>query len=161
MKDLLDSLKNVILLLLILWVSFTFLLGIKMAPNDDMKPRISAGDILFYYRLNTTPSIREVIVLNKNGTDYIGRVVARAGDKVEITKDASLIINDNMVIEDMIYYSTPYYEGYLEYPVTLKENEYFILVDQREGGEDSRYYGVVNKKDIKGIVFGQFRRNNL
>ena len=161
MKDLLDSLKNVILLLLILWVSFTFLLGIKMAPNDDMKPRISAGDILFYYRLDTTPSIRDVVVLNKNDTDYIGRVVARAGDKVEITKDDSLIVNDNMVIEDMIYYSTPYYEGYLEYPVTLKENEYFILVDQREGGEDSRYYGVVNKKDIKGIVFGQFRRNNL
>lgn len=149
------------MLFIILWITFAFILGIKMAPNDDMKPRISAGDILVYYRIAKTPTVQEVVVLKKNKTDYIGRVIAKSGDTVEITKEASLIVNGNMVVEDNIYFSTPYYEGFTEYPLTLKEDEYFVLADKREGGEDSRYYGPVNKKEIKGTVIGQFRRNGI
>lgn len=132
-----------------------------MAPNDDMRPRISAGDIVVYYRLNKTPAIQDVVVLKKNNTDYVGRVIAKSGDTVEITKDAALIVNGNMVIEDMIYYSTPYYEGYVEYPLKLNEGEYFVLCDKREGGEDSRYYGAVKSNEIKGVVFGLFRRTGI
>lgn len=149
------------MLFLILWLTFAFFLGIKMAPNDDMNPRISAGDILVYYRVDRTPSAQDVVVLKKNGTDYIGRVVAVSGDTVEITEEANLIVNGNMVIEDMIYYSTPYYEGFVDYPVKLGSDECFVLADKREGGEDSRYYGPVSYKEIRGTVIGQFRRGGI
>jgi signal peptidase I len=132
-----------------------------MAPNDDMSPRISAGDVLLYYRIDKAPNAQDVIVLNKNGTDYVGRVVAAPGDTVDITKEDALIVNGNMVVEDNIFYKTPYYEGFLEYPLTLGEGEYFVLADKREGGEDSRYYGPVQKGDIKGTVIGQFRRTGI
>lgn len=160
-KDFLDMLKNALLLFLILWLTFTFFLGIKMAPNDDMKPRVSAGDILVYYRIAKDPSIQEVVVLKKNDTDYVGRVVAKEGDTVEITKEAVLIVNGNQVIEDNIFYPTSYYEGFVDYPLTLKDNEFFVLADKREGAEDSRYYGPVTKSEIKGTVIGQFRRSNI
>lgn len=160
-KELTTMIKTLIMLFVVLWIAFAFILGVKMAPNDDMEPRISAGDILIYYRIAKEPNIREVIVLNKNDTDYVGRVIAQGGDTVEITKDANLIVNGNMVIEDNIFYSTPYYEGYVEYPLILKNGEYFVLADRREGGEDSRYFGPVARKDIKGTVIGQFRRNSI
>lgn len=161
MKEILDMLKNAVILLLILWIGFTFFIGVKMAPNDDMKPRISVGDILLYYRLDHNPAVNSVAVINKNDTDYVGRIIAKEGDTVEITKESALLINGNMAVENMIYYSTPYYEGYTEYPITLNKDEFFILVDKREGGEDSRYYGPVTKKEIKGTVFGLYRRNSL
>jgi len=161
LKNLLGMIQNFGLLVLMLWFAFAFFLGIKMAPNDDMKPRISAGDILVYYRIDKDPSAQDVVVLKKNDTDYVGRVVAVEGDTVDITDESALIVNGNMVIEDMIYYTTPRYEGFVEYPVKLKQGECFVLADKREGGEDSRYYGPVNKKEIKGTVIGQFRRSNI
>ena len=160
-KKLLSMISSLVILFIVLWITFAFILGIKMAPNDDMKPRISAGDILVFYRIDKDATLNEVVVLKKNGTDYVGRVVARGGDEVDITKEGNLVVNGNMVIEDDIYFSTPYYEGFLEYPLTLKENEFFILADKREGGEDSRYYGPVKLKEIKGTVIGLFRRAGL
>ena len=160
-KKLLSMISSLVILFIVLWITFAFILGIKMAPNDDMKPRISAGDILVFYRIDKDATLNEVVVLKKNGTDYVGRVVARGGDEVDITKEGNLVVNGNMVIEDNIYFSTPYYEGFLEYPLTLKENEFFILADKREGGEDSRYYGPVKLKEIKGTVIGLFRRAGL
>ena len=34
--------------------------------------------------------------------------------------------------ENDIYYSTPMYDNNVSYPVTLRENQYFILCDYRE-----------------------------
>ena len=34
--------------------------------------------------------------------------------------------------------------------VKLSKNEYFVLGDNREDSMDSRYYGPINKKNIKG-----------
>ena len=154
-------LVNVLTMLVILWAGFTFFIGVTAAKSDDMKPRIGEGDVLIYYRLDKNPVAQDVIVFTKNGTEYVGRVVAAGGDRVEITKEAALIINGNMVIEDGIYYSTPPYEGFVEYPLTLAGDEYFVLADHREGGEDSRYFGPVKQEEIKGTVIGQFRRNGI
>lgn len=161
MKEFLGFCLNIIILLAILWALFFFVIGIQMAPNDDMSPRISAGDIVLFYRLDKSAAIQDVVIVEKNDTEYLGRVVAKSGDTVEITKEENLIINGNMVVESNIFYSTPPYEGYTEYPLTLKADECFILTDKREGGEDSRYFGPVTKDEIKGTVVGQFRRNGI
>lgn len=152
--------RSLISTLFIIYLVFAFLIGVKMSPNDDMIPSIKAGDILIYYRINKMPSSQDVIVLEKNDTEYVGRVIARPGDEVNIVKE-NLIINGNTVVEESIYGSTPTYEGFMEYPVKLNSDEYFVLSDKREGGEDSRYYGIVQKSDIKGIVIGQYRRSRI
>lgn len=151
-------LGTVIVLFLILWLLFMFVVGLKMVPNDDMNPRLNAGDIMLYYKVDKLVNLQDVVVLKKNGTEYVGRVVAKGGDTVEITKEGNLIINGNMVTELNIFYSTPPYEGFTEYPLKLKKNECFVLSDKRDGGEDSRYYGPVKLSEIKGTVIGLYRR---
>lgn len=160
MREFRNSIMNVILVILVLWIAFTFFLGLKMAPNDDMKPRISAGDLLLYYRVDKLVDPQDIVIVKKNKTEYVGRVVATSGDKVDIGK-SGLLINDIPVSEDNIYYDTIPYEGFVEYPVTMKDDECFVLADYRRGGEDSRYYGVVTKDEIKGTVIGQFRRAGI
>ena len=161
MNDFLNFVKNFIALIIVLCLLFFFVVGIEMAPNDDMSPRVSAGDVVLYYKLSNVINSQDVVVLKKNDTEYIGRVIGLPGDTVEVTEDSNLIVNGNMVIESNIFYVTPPYEGFLEYPLTLGSDEYFILVDKREHGEDSRYYGPVKRSEIKGVVIGQFRRNNI
>lgn len=148
-------------IVLILWLMFGFICGLATAPNNDMSPQIKTSDLLLYYRLENTFKAQDVVIVYKNDTRYVGRVVAAAGDTVEVTEDETLVINGNTMNESNIYTPTPLYEGFVEYPVTLGEGQFFVLSDNRNGGEDSRYYGVVNKKEIMGTVITVIRRNNI
>ena len=92
---------------------------------------------------------------------YVCRVIGAPGDKVEITDERGLTVNGNTLIETNIFYPTRAYEGYVEYPLTLGPGEYFVLADFRNGGTDSRYFGVVRAEEIRGVLITILRRNNL
>ena len=47
------------------------------SQNEDMAPRISAGDLVLYYRLNKQPLAGDIIICNKNGKQYVDRVIAK------------------------------------------------------------------------------------
>ena len=149
------------LLIAMVAVVFGLVFGVMPAPNDDMSPRISAGDLLLYYRLADDWVSGDVVVVEQEGQRYVGRIVARGGDTVEITDQATLVVNGSTVIESDIYYSTPPYESGVTYPVTLAQDEMFVLCDYREGAKDSRYYGPVNTQDILGKVITVVRRSGL
>ncbi|MDR3830753.1 MAG: S26 family signal peptidase [Mediterraneibacter sp.] len=45
--------------------------------------------------------------------------------------------------------------------MTLNSGEYFILGDQRGNAKDSRYFGAVKDKEIKGRVITVLRRSDI
>lgn len=145
----------------VLFILFGMIFGITPMNNNDMSPRISAGDLMLYYRLEKDLISSDVVVYEKEGKEYTGRIVARGGDTVEITEDSSLKVNGSVVLENNIYYITPQYESDVTYPVTLEQNQYFILGDFREGAADSRYFGAVDISEIKGKVITVIRRSDL
>ena len=63
--------------------------------------------------------------------------------------------------ESNIFYKTPAYEGAVAYPLTLSSGEYFVLGDFREGAKDSRYFGPIERKEIKGKVLVVLRRKEI
>ena len=170
-------------------------------PNADMYPRIDAGDLILYYRLERKFHAQDIIVFEKpsalleqvyehqetaaeetrekspirKALDWLGfrdpadppktrfvcRVAAGPGDTVEISESNAVIINGNTIIETGIFYTTPPYSGFVEYPLTLGEGQYFVLADFRNGGADSRFVGAVNEEEILGTVITILRKNNL
>lgn len=152
---------RLILLVIVIYGIFGVVFGITPMKNNDMSPKISAGDLMLYYRLENDFHNRDVIIFEKDGVQYTGRIVARAGDKVEITDDEQLKLNDITATENNIYYSTPKYDDYVSYPITLEENQFFVLCDFRTGAKDSRYFGVVEADEIKGKVITVLRRMEL
>ena len=160
-------LLQLVILIVVLWVLFFKIVGITTCPTADMYPRIDAGDLVLYYRLDTDVKAQDVIVIEKTTPDsekkeqFVLRVVAVAGDTVEITDGERLVVNGNTMIETNIFYATPRYEGFVEYPLKLEEGQCFVLADSRNGGSDSRYFGVVDKSEILGTVITIARRNNL
>lgn len=101
------------------------------------------------------------MVFEKDGKQYVGRIVAKGGDSVEVTDDSTLKINNSAVFESDIFYPTPKYGDEVAYPVVLEETQYFILCDYRNGAKDSRYFGAVNQSEIKGKVLAVLRRSSL
>lgn len=159
--DVANFLKRLAAMAVMLWILFGLVFGLTPVRNDDMMPRLSAGDLMLYYRLNRTWHAQDVVVVKKDGVTYTARIVAQSGDKVEITDDAQLKVNDSIVLENDIYYSTPKYDDNVQYPVTLAEDEFFVLCDYREGAKDSRYFGPVRRSEVKGKVITVLRRSGL
>ena len=167
MRALRSFLFRTVALALVVYILFFRVVGIMMMPNRDMYPRLDAGDLLLYYRLEQNPKPQDIIVLEKaadNGAEkqrFVCRVIAAPGDTVLISEEKGLSVNGNTQIETGIFYPTQEYEGRVEYPVKLGEGEYFVLADRRNGGMDSRYFGIVKAEEIRGVVITILRRNNL
>lgn len=147
-------------LVIIVYVLFAHIVSIMTAPNADMYPRIDSGDFLLVYRLDKDPKAQDIMVFEKNGTRYVGRVVAVGGDTVEVTEGA-VKINGYTMVETNIFYDTYPLEGFTEYPLQLAADECFVLADQRKGTEDSRFFGPVKYSELDGTVISVIRRNNL
>ena len=160
-EDIAGFLTKLVAIVVLLGLLFGFAFGVTPMENDDMSPRISAGDLLLYYRLADDMVTGDVLVFEKDGEQYVGRIVANPGDTVEVTDQATLVVNGSTVLENDIYYTTPKYDNGPAYPVTLAQDEYFILCDYREGARDSRYFGPVSLAEIKGKVITVVRRSGL
>lgn len=158
---------RLIVFLLAVWVLFFQVIGVLRMPSTDMYPRVDGGDLLLFYRLDKDVKPQDIIVIEKETPlvaekqTFVCRVVAVAGDTLEITDGGNLVVNGNTILESNIFYSTPRYEGFVSYPLTLGEDECFVLADKRDGGTDSRFFGPVNKSEIDGTVITILRRNNL
>ena len=145
----------------ILWLLLGVVFGITPMANADMQPAVCAGDLMLYYRFEPQMVSGDVVVFDRDEKTYTGRIVAVGGDTVEITGQSELKVNGSTIVENNIYYSTPAYDSEIEYPLTLAEDQYFILGDSREGARDSRFFGAVEKDEIKGKVITIIRRSGI
>lgn len=159
--DIKSFLIRLMMLIILLYLIFGIVFGVTTMKSPDMNPQIHAGDLILYYRLDKNYIANDVIVSKVDDKQLIGRVVAKPGDTIEITQDGKILINNSLVVENDIFYPTPQYDSQIEYPLQLKEDEYFILCDQRNGAKDSRLYGTIHLKDIKGKVMTILRKNNI
>ncbi len=120
--------------------------------GDSMNKTFKNGDILILYKLSKIKRF-DVIVLHeeKDNEKIIKRVIGMPGDTVAI-KDGEIYINDEKIDDEYAYGMTSDYER-----ITLKSDEYFILGDNRLISKDSRYFGPIKEKEIKGkVVFRIF-----
>ena len=138
----------------------SFLFGLHYNADADMFPAIKDGDLVMYNRWSKDYSAGDLAVLSFEGQTQVRRVVAVAGDTVDITKDG-LMINGALTQEREIFEDTQRYEGGINFPITLQEDEIFVLGDARGGATDSRIYGSVQVDDTRGTVMTLFRRRGL
>lgn len=139
---------------------FTFVFGLFQNSDNAMSPAVNNGDLVLYYRLDKDYKANDVIVVNYNSENQIRRVIAVAGDEVDITSDG-LVINGLLQNESKIYQETLAYSEGITFPVTVKEGEVFVLGDDRYNAIDSRIYGCVKISDTKGTLITILRRSGF
>ena len=130
----------------------TFIITPVRVDGDSMKNTLKNGDILLLYKLSSIDRF-DIIVLDeeKDNEKIIKRVIGLPGETVAIKK-GKIYINDKVIDDENAYGQTSDYNK-----VTLKDDEYFILGDNRLISKDSRYFGPIKDNEIKGkIVFRLF-----
>ncbi|MBQ8469868.1 MAG: signal peptidase I, partial [Clostridia bacterium] len=151
LEDILRLILKILVIVLVFMLMFTFLFGATRLKSTAMDPNIKEGDLIIYYRLDKNYVATNCVAFRYNGQTQVMRVVAVAGDTVDMTEDG-LVINGALQSEpDPTKDTLPFKEG-ASFPITLKEGEIFLLGDDRENAEDSRAFGAVKAEDTLGEV---------
>ena len=130
----------------------TFIATPVRVNGDSMYPTLKNGEILVLSKLDTKYKRNDVIVANALKTKIIKRVIGVPGDNVEY-KSCKLYINGEEVkdfVEECITedFTLEDLYGY----VTIPEDYYFVMGDNRKASTDSRDYrvGLIKKDKILG-----------
>jgi signal peptidase I len=163
LKNLFELLKVIVISLLIILPIRYFIIQPFYVKGASMEPTFHDHEYLIIdeisYRFNR-PERGEVIVFRypQNPQEYfIKRVVALPGETVEMIDGEIFIYNSanpaGFQLEENLYLSDSVKTYSLdEESVTLEDDEYFVLGDNRYASKDSRTFGPLKDSFITGKV---------
>ncbi|MDO4549341.1 MAG: signal peptidase I [Clostridia bacterium] len=140
-----------------LYLLFGCLFGLAVVDSNGMYPALHSGDIILFFRMGGALREGDVVVYQAQSQRHIGRVLATAGDTVDIDGSGALYINGTLK-QELVYYSTlPKEESGAEYPLAVGGDEVYILGDLRTAATDSRDFGAVRTGSVTGKVLAVLR----
>lgn len=157
LKEILSTSLYLLVVLAVTYLVIHFVGQRTQVQGESMEPTLQDGDNLIVdkitYRFNE-PERFDIIVFPfkyKEDTFYIKRIIGLPGETVQITNEGEIFINDELLKEG--YGKEVMLDpGNAYTPITLGEDEYFVLGDNRNNSSDSRSssVGVIHKDDIIG-----------
>ena len=148
-----------ILLAVLLAFTFVYFVGLRTSVvGQSMASTLNGGDEIlvnrFIYKV-TDPDYNDIIVFLPNGNEkshyYVKRVIAVPGDTVQI-QNGVVYVNGEAFEEEAEVFSIED-AGLTSEEITLGADEYFVLGDNRNNSEDSRYANIGNIK--KEYIIGK------
>lgn len=159
-SDILAFLAKLCAAALAAWLALTLVFGLAVMEGEGMYPRIRDGDLLLFYRLEQSYTTGDVVTFTRDGRRYVGRIVARGGDVVELNDSGELLVNGNVQTEQIFYPTTPQ-GSEVGYPCRVDDESVFLLCDFRTNATDSRTYGSVPLGELEGKVVTILRRRGI
>jgi signal peptidase I len=162
-KELLEWLRILVLSFCFVYILNTFIIINANVPTGSMIPTIVPGEKIIANRLayvgNNSPQMGDIIIFHYPDNEEIlftKRVIGVPGDKVMI-QDGQVYINGIKLVEPYITNKTEGTYG----PYEVPEDHYFVLGDNRNNSEDSRFWTnkYVRKDKILGKVMIKYSFN--
>ena len=144
-KETLNKSKRVIrIFIMIFLLAMFFFIG--FIPTKSMEPFLLSNDLVVFQRNVNSLKRGDVVSFQSPIEDkiYVKRIIGLPGETIEII-DGNILVNGN-VIKDF----TDVKATYAVRETILKEDEYFVLGDNRNNSLDSSEYGAIKKQALKG-----------
>lgn len=145
-----EILQTALISLGIFFLVYIFLVQPHRVKGDSMFPNFKDGELLLTEKISYRiykPSRGDVVVFKAPGArnvDYIKRIIGLPGEEIKIT-EGKIYINNEKLDEP---YETQISDG--DVNLTLANEEYFVMGDNRGASSDSRSFGPIKKNTIRG-----------
>jgi len=150
-------------------ILFTFVLRFAGVVGASMEPTLQHQDWLAITAY-ANPRAGQVVIISPRDNTFneplVKRVIAVAGDTIDIREDRHVYVNGTAIFEPYLLTSAstvpvPADVGGLTFPLLVPAGYVFVLGDNREGSTDSRNesIGLVRVDDILGRVMLRVRPN--
>ena len=169
LKEILNTSIYLLSVLLVTYLVITFVGQRTVVNGSSMEATLQHGDNLIVDRISyrfSDPKRFDIIVFPfqyEEGTYYIKRIIGMPGETVQIDEDGVIYINGEVLHESygLEVIQDP---GRAIMPITLGEDEYFVMGDNRNNSTDSRtdLVGNIKRSDLVGKAwvriypFGKF-----
>lgn len=155
-KELAGWLLYIVLIIALTWIVVTFVGQRTEVSGSSMETTLSDKDQLIVDKMTyrfRDPKRYDIVVFPyqyQDNTYYIKRIIGLPGETVQIL--SGMVYIDGMRLDE--HYGNEIMEnpGIAEEPLTLGEDEYFVLGDNRNNSSDSREsdVGLIHRKDLIG-----------
>lgn len=158
MKDnilkIVKSIGSIAVAFLIAIVITKFIIQMAYVQGQSMEPNFYHGEQLLVLKSPLVKSIErfDVVVVEASGKNkmYIKRIIGLPGETIQVTIDGVYINGE--LLEDQYASGPTSVFGVAAEPITLGDNEYFIMGDNRNHSLDSRdeTVGPIQRDEIIG-----------
>ena len=171
-----EYIEPIVIAVLIALFIRTFIIQAFKIPSSSMELTLQVGDYLlvskFIYGIKipftdtkwfqfSKPKRGDIVVFiypKDRSKDFIKRVIGTDGEKVEIIRN-KIYINDRLINDPWGHYDeksvwSKYFQSKERYgPEVVPKDSIFVLGDNRDNSQDSRFWGFVNINEVKGKAF--------
>jgi signal peptidase I len=151
MNEIKEWIKSFLIALVIV-IPISYFATPAIVEGSSMQPTLFDNNVVIMEKHFKEIKYGDVIIFDANPIDdryYIKRVIGLPGDTVEI-KNGKVYVNNIKTTENYLKSGTVTEPDMIS---LVPENEYFVLGDNREVSEDSRFIGTIPLEKIKGLVY--------
>lgn len=159
-KKTIEFVKELVLVVLMALLFTSFIISHNKIPSPSMVSTINVGDHIltnmlpYYYR---DPHRGEIVVFRQQNDgkeeSWVKRVIGEPGDIIDII-DGNVYVNNKKLDEssylDAAGISEPMISMSITFPYQVPRGEYFLMGDNRQQSDDSRYRGAIKREKIYG-----------
>jgi len=160
----LDIIETLVMALAVFVIVYLFLFQPHQVRGSSMYPNFHDGEYIltdkFSYRLGL-PKRGDVIVFRaprNEEYDYIKRIIGLPGDSIQLENGQvfvnSQILDEYYLPKDFVTSAGAFIK--LGQAVTVPNDQYFVLGDNRSHSSDSREWGFVPKENIIGKAWFRY-----
>lgn len=154
-----DFIKTIAVIVVLAFIIRVFVIQPFIVEGESMEPTFQTKDYLITEKVSyrfRPPQRGEVVIFNppdRSTENYIKRIIGLPGDQIEI-REGNIYVNKQKLIEPYLTNIDKTLVAQKEgYTTILKDDEYFVMGDNRSHSRDSREIGSIPKQNVVSKVW--------